>query len=327
MSYNPYLLATLGGRGVGKTFDFKKRRIRAKGETVWIRRYDADVEELCGTKQTTEKFTADLYQEHIIEPEDNVELDGRTLFIDGFPKIHFVALNTSSRKKSASYAGVDTIVFDEFLEKDPSKYVRGETDKFYELVETIGRLRLEELGKKDIRIIMLANKVSFINPYFAEWGVTPFTERFKWFKDKTILVENYRNELFEKKKAESNFGRLVAGTKYADYAIYNQSWDNDDAYIEKRPKDAQFQCNIRYKDRYVGIWTHNGRMYCSSKHNQQRLTYADVYDCMDGELPLRRAKAPLSWLNNYYNMGLLRFDNNIVKQDVFTIMQTGGLTK
>lgn len=312
---------------MGKTFDWKKRALKAPYQTVWVRRYDADIEELVGSKNNTERFTADLYQEGVITEDDNIHIEGRTLYVDEFPKIQFVPLNTSSRKKSASYAGAQKIVFDEFLEKDQSKYVRGEVDKFYELIETIGRLRLEEFGKKDIQIIMLANKVSFMNPYFADWGVTPFSERFKWFKDNTVLVENYHNDLFAQKKKESNFGKLVAGTRYASYAIDNESWDNDMAYIEPRPKDSEFQCNIRYKDRMIGLWTYRGRMYCSTKHNPKRLTFADTYDCGTDELPIRRATAPLTWLNNYYNAGMLRFDNNVVKQDIFTVMQTGGMNR
>ena len=327
LSYNPYLLATLGGRGVGKTFAYKCHALTTNGQTVWVRRYDSDIEDVCGTNKVPDKFTPDLYEKHKIVPEDNITIDNRTLYIDEYPKIHFIALNTSARKKSASYAGVNTIVFDEFLEMDTSKYLKNETTKFYDLVETISRLRLEELGMNDVRIIMLANKVSFMNPYFADWRVTPFSERFKWFVNGTVLVENYKNELFEQKKAESNFGKLVAGTKYADYAIHNMSWDNDNAYIEKRPKDAEFTCNIRYKDRYIGLWTYRGKMYCSSKHNPQRLTFADTFDCKDKELPIRRTTAPLTWLNNYYNTGALRFDDNIVKQDIFTIMQTGGTVR
>lgn len=327
MSYNPYLLASLGGRGVGKTFEWKKRSIKYGPQTVWVRRYDADVDELVGGKNTPDKFTSDLYQERVISTDDNINIDGRTLFVDEFPKIHFVALNTSSRKKSASYAGVQRIVFDEFLEWNQSKYLRGEVDKFYELIETIGRLRLEEFGKKDIQIVMLANKVSFMNPYFADWGVTPFTERFKWFKDKTVLVENYHNDLFAQKKKESNFGKLVAGTRYASYAIDNESWDNDNAFVTPRPNDAEFQCNIRYKDILIGIWTYKGKMYCSHKNNPARLTYADTYDCADNEYPIRRGNMPLTWLNNYYNAGMLRFDDNIVKQHIFTIMQTGGMNR
>ena len=328
LSYNPYVLATLGGRGVGKTYWWKKRVLTKPGQTVWIRRYDADVDELCGGKKGGDRFTPDLFQTGVLNEDTETYIEDRVLYIDDFPKVYFVALNTSSRKKSASYAGVSQIVFDEFLEIDQGKYLKNETTKFYELVETVGRLRLKEFGQKDIRITMIANKVSFMNPYFADWGITPFTGRFKWFKDNTVLVENYRNEKFEQKKAQSNFGKLVAGTRYADYAIYNKSWDNDDAYLEKVPKDAFFECNVRYKDKNIGIWTWGNLMYCSHKTNTDtRLKYADTYECLDDELPLRRSKPPISWLQNFYESGLLRFDDNIIKQYVFTIMQTGGTNR
>lgn len=324
LSYNAFVTASLGGRGVGKTFWHKERAINCDGQVIWVRRFDADVEDVCGTKNNPDKFTPDLYAEGKICEDDNIAMEGRTLFVDEFPKISFLALNTATRKKSASYASAQTIVFDEFLEMDTSKYLKDETIKFYELIETVNRLRLKEFGKRDVRVIMLANKVSFMNPYFADWGVTPFTERFKWFRDKTLLVENYHNELFEQKKAESAFGKLTQGTKYADYAIYNKSWDNEDAYIQTRPKDSEFLANVRYKERTIGLWMHNGRLYCSYKNNPARVTFADTYECTDDELPMRRAKPPISWLENYYNNGMLRFDDNIVKQTIFTIMQQAG---
>ena len=82
LSYNPYLLATLGGRGVGKTFAYKCHALTTKGQTVWVRRYDSDIEDVCGTNKVPDKFTPDLYEKHKIAPEDNITIDNRTLYID-----------------------------------------------------------------------------------------------------------------------------------------------------------------------------------------------------------------------------------------------------
>lgn len=145
--------------------------------------------------------------------EDVVVTKNNTLYLNGEPKIHFIGLSTSLRMKSVSFANVENIVFDEFIETRRNRsYLPNEVELLYDLVETVNRLRID---RPEVKVWMLANKVSFDNPYFLEWGVSEFPQRFQKFKGGLLVVESYENREFIELKKQSRFGRFIEGTKYA----------------------------------------------------------------------------------------------------------------
>ena len=111
MSYNAMLNLLYGGRGVGKSFWFKVWSLLvATGETVWMRRYDNEI------RDAQDKFCEDLISNGFITEEMEIKHEGNTILLNGEPRIHFVALSISMKKKSVPYPNVNWIVFDEFIE-------------------------------------------------------------------------------------------------------------------------------------------------------------------------------------------------------------------
>ena len=79
-------------------------------------------------------------------------------------------------------------VFDEFIEtKKGRNYLQNEVEMFLDLIETVNRLRID---RPEVRVYLLANKVTFVNPYFTYFNIKPFTGRFKKYKNGLIVVEN-----------------------------------------------------------------------------------------------------------------------------------------
>ena len=320
-SYNGLFNFALGARGTGKTFNYKCWAMKSDKPFMWIRRLQEDIDDLLANGAN--KFTKDLYMEGILSPEDEVKLDGRTLYVNDMPKIYFVALSLSARKKSQSYGDVDIMVFDEVFEGiGNKKYLKDEVTMFFDLYETVNRLRID--GRPEVRVFFLSNKTTFTNPYFAYFNIQPFEGRFKTFANGLIVVENYKNEEFAKRKRETKFGQLISQTKYGKYAIENEVWLDDNAFIEDAPNKAKPIVEIHYKEQYISVWNGlNGKIYCDGRRSSG-MKFGVKYECTDDEFALTLGKYPLKQMKELFEAGKLRFDNNITKSIVFTLLQTAG---
>lgn len=322
LSHNGLFNFTLGARGTGKTFDFKLWACTSTNQTIWVRRYVEDIKSLIADNGN--KFVMDLINEGKLPEDLDYYVDGTTMYIDGEPKIIFVGLSTARRLKSQSFPKVDKIIFDEFLEEETrtSAYLKDEVNLFLGLYETINRLRTGEDGRKDVRVFFLANKTSFVNPYFSFWHITPFEKRFKKFKDGLIVVENYQNEEFVKAKKQTKFGQLIEGTQFGKFAIDNIAWHDDYAFVRKRSDKARAECNIKYMDTTIGLWIDVDGLYCSFDHNPELQTYALRYETKDGEIILSKKYYPMNVIIHAYENNMLRFDNITIKQYIFELMQS-----
>lgn len=319
MSHNGLINFVLGARGTGKTFAYKSWAIKKEKQTVWVRRYQEDIDDL------QDKFMTDLIGEGVIDPDEHeIKSEAGKLEIDGEVKIFFVALNTAGRKKSQSYHNVDAIIYDEVFEmKGGRRYLTNEVEKFLELYETVNRLRID--GRREVRCFLLANKTTFVNPYFTYWNILPFTQRFKSFKDGLIVVENYENKEFVEVKKQTGFGKLIAGTTYGNYAIENIAWMDDNALIvKKKPDNCRLLCNIRFKETMMGMWSDDLSVYIMRAHNPNRWTFTTKFETKDDEYPLVPTRQPMKMLNEVFTMGKLFFEDNVCKEAIFSIIQQGG---
>lgn len=322
LSQNGLFNFTLGGRGVGKTFDFKDWAVKSPSQTVWVRRYVEDIKSLI--EDDGNKYFLDLIAAKKVPEDTEFYMDKNTLYINDYPKVNFVGLSTARRLKSQSFPLVDKIIFDEFLEEETrtSAYLKDEVNIFLGLYETINRLRTGEDGRKDVRVFFLGNKTSFVNPYFSYWHITPFEKRFKKFKDGLIVVENYINEEFKAVKNATPFGRLIQGTDFGRFAVDNMAWHDDYAFVAKRSNKARTLCNVKYMNTIIGLWLDEDGLYCSFDNNPQLKTYGLRYEIKEGEEILNKKYFPMNVLIKAYESNMLRFENITIKQYVFELLQS-----
>lgn len=304
MGYNAFLSFIVSGRGNGKTFDYKRMALDCEHQTVWLRRYDNDLPDV------EKEFMQDLYKEGYYL-EDAITIKDHRLIKNGETKIFFVALSISSKKKSVPYPNVDYIVFDEFIETKVNRsYLPSETEAFLDFVETVNRLRVD---RAEVRCFLLGNKVTFNNPYFAFFHIKPFEQRFKKFKGGLIVVENYENEEFKNLKKNSRFGQLVEGTKYSKYAIDNESLRDTNDFIAYKPANARLQCNIRWGDKYIGLWTSGDNLYLSSAYNTTVMTFAPRGELKENEYALISGDVPIILIKDMNSVGKVFFEDTIIK--------------
>ena len=262
LSYNALLYFIIGERGVGKSFSTKKYLInhfkKSKKKFVYLRRYKSEL------KECVPKFFDDLQVAGLF-PDDDFYVESNKFFINKKLMGYALPLSTANILKSTSFADVDTIVFDEFIiDKGTYHYLANEVEQMLDLIETIGRLR-------DIKVIFLGNAISITNPYFTYFNISlPYNSDIATFKDGLIVLNYIKNEEYRKVKNESRFGKLIAGTKYGDYAINNKFLRDSKSFIAKRTEKCKFIFTIKYNGVCYGVWTdyETGYMYISTKYDE-----------------------------------------------------------
>lgn len=244
LSFNKLWSFVIGARAVGKTFAAKKWAIddyiKKGGKTVWVMRWKTEIEEI--TKDG--KFFDDIREFY---PNYDFKIEGKhTAFIKKLDKdipdteipwerfMTFKALSERSLK-AISDPTVTKMIFDEFLPIPGVPYLSNEVERFLEFYFTISRDR-------PLRALFIGNNVTTASPYFSYFNVK-LPKEGEFFLSDEIAIENCKNEPFKQAMRNTRFGNLVKGTKYAKYAIENESFVDLNTFVMDRPKNAK--CIIR----------------------------------------------------------------------------------
>lgn len=323
LSQNCFLNFVMSPRGNGKTYGAKKYMINnfiKKGkQSIYVRR---TVVELDGMKGT---FFNDICEEF---PEHEFEVKGNIGYIDGEEAIFFIPLSTSLSKKSSAYPKVTTIFFDEYVIATgaSTRYLKNEMFILFELIETVMRVR----NTPDMRIVLMANAVSYVNPLFTFYDIEPNPNlRFQKFHNKSICLELFTDESFMEKKKDTKFGKLIEGTSYADYAIGNVAYEDSSDFIMRKREGRKWEyiATLKTEGRAVGVW---GDLYQNIFHvddqiNLQSTThnytlssndveegYQNIKSGRDGWRIRQLRKAYHESRIYYKNQDLKKFFNNTI---------------
>jgi len=316
LTYNRTLNFTVGARGIGKTFSWKRRSVKKFIEHghmfVYVRRYKTELKKI-GT------FFDDI-REHF--PDHTFVVKGWKFFIDGKLCGYAIPLSTYQNEKSASYPDVKTIFFDEFIREATGGvgYLKDEVNSFMNLCDTIIRTR------SDVKIICLSNAVTVINPYFVYFKLYPdTTKRFNKFEN--IMIEIPDSVDFSEERKKTPFGRLISDTEYADMSLDNKFTKDSDVFITKRPPHARFKFSVVYKGRTMGIWYDpvEDVLHLSEAHDPNtKSIYILSKDDMKENMTLTmnwKTTYHLRKMVNAFTMGLLRFDNQLVRTEGYDMFK------
>lgn len=258
MSYNKVLTMVIGGRGIGKSFEYKlrcvKRFIEHGEQFIYIRRFKSELLKIG-------QFFDDIYP--FLPEGTSVAVKGKMLIVNDQIAGWAIALTNWQKEKSTAYPNVRTVLFDEFiLEKDLSHYIPNEPVPFLNVMDTIGRLR------DNVRFICLANAVSITNPYFLYFGLIPnLKKRFNAYEN--ILIEIPDSKNFADFRKETRLGRLFAGTDYGRMSINNEFVNDIETFIEKKPANSSNIFNVTFGGITFGVWEDKVtyRYYMSAKYD------------------------------------------------------------
>lgn len=338
LSHNCLFNFIVGCRGAGKTYGalkfciekyLKERAVGNVWQFVYVRRYKTELEKLT-TCRNGRIFRA-VQKEF---PEYSLKAESNVMYIKGkgIPEWevigYAVPLTVAKIYKSDSFPDVKMLVFDEFIIENRGSYhyLKDEVGAFLDFYETVGRPGTDH---EDVVAFFLSNAISISNPYFEYFGLCrPYDSEFKKFgNDKDILVQDVKSELLQDDKHASRFGRLIAGSAYASYAIDNE-WllDNND-FIEKKNSRCQYRMSIRYKDTWLGVWFDD--LQCvyfvsGDVDLQYPVKFSATTDDHQPNMMLIRSAKRLNNLGHLieaYNVGAVRYENVKIKNNFREIMR------
>ena len=338
LTHNTLINIIVGNRGGGKSFGAKEwaidKFIKTGEQFGYIRRYKEDL------RKPMIQFFKDIEYKY---PDYEFKVDGEYFYIRLKPENekekwkesdiagYGFTLSTANNKKSISYPNITTLIYDEFLiQKGTQRYLNDEPVALLNLYETIAR---PGTGHPRVILFMLANAITITNPYFLYWDLKMPTKQDKHGKwiwkhpTRPILVEDVRNEKFIDTKRNTEFGRLVEGTTYADYSIENKFLLDDDTFIEQKSATARYWCTFVYQGTYLGVWIDSieGLMYVTKNVDP---TFPLVYSItMKDHRPntmflknKNKAGHFKVFLDNY-KLGNVRFENVNIKNICYEIIK------
>lgn len=243
LSLNKLFNFVIGGRGIGKTYAFKKRAIlrfiRYGEQFVFIRRF----------RDENDHARLSFFKDLIDDPDlQNLSFDSHknNFFINKSLAGFSFPLSTSYHLKSVAFPDVTSIIFDEFIPMN-LRYLPNEPAKLLELVYTICRLR-------DVKVFFLANAVTVANPYFQYFNIIPSVgSEFTKFDD--MVIQSCKNsESFNNAVYNSRFGKIIKNTDYGAYSIENNFFLDSDSFIIKRPQNLSYVCSIFISNSNIAFW-------------------------------------------------------------------------
>ena len=166
------------------------RRWREDISQLWVDRYfneDVDIVSL-----TNGKYNCINYYRKVLYLSNYITNEDGEIKVKRGEKIGYVmALSTEQHLSGASFLDVDTIIFEEFMER--GAYISNEVAKFDALYSTIDR------KQSRVRVFMVGNSISRVCPYISAWNLDKVFSSIKQGEIKTKDIINV-NALGEETK-------------------------------------------------------------------------------------------------------------------------------
>ena len=338
LTHNMLFHFIVGNRGGGKSFGAKDyvidNFIKNKQQFGYIRRYKEDL------REPMERFFDDIAYKY---PEYEFKTDSKYFYIRQKPAdedqkwtkkdiagFGFV-LSTANNKKSIPYPLVTTLIYDEFLiEKGAQRYLKNEPKALLNLYETVARPGTDH---PRVLLFMLANAITITNPYFLYFDLRMPKKmdkngKYIWkHPKKPILVEDVRNTTFIDRKKNTEFGKIIEGTNYAQYSIENKFLLDDDTFVEKKSPKARYYFTFIYKEHTLGVWADfvEGKMYVSqSVDPSYLLVYSITLQDHKPNTMLLKNKSRSSQFRTFlenYQLGNVRFESVNIKNICYEVIK------
>lgn len=246
LSYNRMLNFVVGSRGGGKTFNTLelciRRYLKYGKQFIYLRRYDTELE-----SARPHLFDAIRHVGHF--PDTKFGVAGKNLLINDEVAGYCVALTKSRQYKGTSLPDCDFILFDEFLiDQGRTTYIKGEVKLLLDLIETVGRM-------DTIRVMCLSNAITVSNIYFDYFGITPRRgHEFTKHPTKPIIVQMFADAEYIHAKQQTEFGRLIEGTTYEDYAINNSFVNDSYSFISPLTGHTNYIFTFMFHGKHYGVY-------------------------------------------------------------------------
>ena len=319
-----YLISS--NRSAGKTTAFLIKALKHHKETgrkfALLYRYQYEL-------NSAEKIFADVMN---IYPELSGELTTVAhakglmyeIFMDKKSMCYALSLNNPDalKKYSPMFSTVDFIIFDEF-QTETGKYLPKETEKFMSLMITVARGGGEQ--HRNIKVFMLSNKVSIMNPYFITFGIHKRIKKdTKFIRGHGWVAEFNHNEDASNSISKSGIAKAFSNSDYIKYSTQNDYLIQCDSFIEKMSGRSKYLFTIQHDGVSYGVreFMDDGIIHVSKKVDGscQYIAVFKASDHTQNTMMLNHFSFLFKNLKDAFNNGHLRFDDVGTKNVIFDIL-------
>lgn len=335
INYKELYKIIISNRGLGKTFAFKVLSIndfiRHGWQFVYIRRYKTEhknIKLFFDDIQLVNQKLIDSGKKPLFPKDTILQVTGSykegsgKFYINGKIAGCWLTASISSSYKSTPFPKVETIIFDEFLiKKSNYHYLQDDVGTFEDLVETIFRNREPRRG-----VIMLANNISWYNPYFVAWKIKPFNTEFYRPSNDSIVVQFPDYQDFKDFKYSTRLGQHLKNTTYGKYSIENESLTQKSPFILHLNKNCKPFFNVIYSGSKYCFYldTNEDKLIFSNKIDpSNKFTYALTTSdhCLNTYYIKNRKNCQLAYINHYYELARLFAENDSLAQVLDEILK------
>ena len=315
----------VGGRGIGKTFAFKRKAIRDYlkhgHEFIVLRRYSTEQGSRHAFFDDMLRFfpkydfrVFGMYgQISHVDFRDEKKRPWQTI-------CYFASLSTAQQKKSTPYPNVHTIIFDEFIiEKGNMVYLKDEFTAFNNFYSTVDRYQ------DRVKVFFLANSVSIMNPYFLELELIPEEgKEFYTRSDGFVVAQFPDNDEFSASVYQTRFGKFIENTEYAKYAVENEFEDNEPTMLAIKDSRAKYVFTLETRTGVFSVWYSLSRatFFVQTKRPRKEIFYTLEPDKMSEEkLLLLRNEKLLQTVKTAFRQGRMMFDKTTTRNAFIEIFR------
>lgn len=247
------------------------------------------------------------------------------LFLDGASFGYALALiNPDVLKKfSPIFADVDIIIMDEF-QKEDGKYLAKEVEKLQSIYLTVARGGGSQ--SRQVKVFLLGNMVSLMNPYFVYFGIhkrlkndTKFIRGKGWIAQFTFIKS-------ASDSIKSNgFFKAFESDSYMEYSTGENVYLYDAKVFIEQPKGkSKYLFTLVHEKTEYGVreFFQDGILYVSKKIDpkcRQKITFK-ANDHTQNTMMLNHYCFLWKNIKDAYQQGYLRFDDIKSKNAVFDIL-------
>lgn len=316
---NPEIIIVESNRTAGKTFFFTRMLlnnfIKKNKKFAIILRYKNQLDS-CGEKLFKGVLENKFSGKKIVTKMDRSKIFSN-IFLDNKHCGYGIAISAARQIKeiSSNFIDVEEMLLDEMQPID-FKYVKNEVHNLQSIHTSIAR----GYGKQTrfVRLIMLSNAVSLLNPYYVQLGISQRLRKdTKIMRGHGWVLERTINESAAKAMSESRFNIAFGLNKMYQHEIENKYMD-DNAFVVKMSGNFIYLCTLRYGDSFFSIkfFSKESVMYCDHNYDIDfpKKFAVDLNSFVDGDFAFDPANPFKTILRQYYYRGDVYCSNLLSKE-------------
>lgn len=328
LSYNAFLTFVLGGRGIGKTFSYKKlcfKNYITKGEQfIYLRRTQTELDEMDRDKFFNLDLFNAIYDDFEIlsnetsrlgtviryygdGAEHKLDINTKRILLDDEIMCYFKSLSTWVKLKSSEYDTVKTLLFDEVLidiSANNITYLPNEINAFFQLLSTIFRHRSGN------RVFLLSNATKFNNPYFNYFKFTGDKSKRFWSLKKYGALIEFCDEVVISMDNTADIYKLTQDSEVFDSNVHNEFQEKFDSNVGKIEGPKIRLYSIYTQGTFLTVYNANNRFYVAKGYDKNVEVFTfNINDIEQGFIYLTRSdEISIHIRRNFYRGGIFYAD-------------------